>query len=101
MKSEGETLTHKKKSSKICFDKKMTNTGGKSFLLTTNLYKNPNYTALLGHNKYNPACKAYVDPEKEAIKRQDKIEPNNTQWSKFTLMIPTQICHIQEKTVWK
>ena len=49
--SEGEALILKKNSTKIIFDEKTTNTGGKVFLLTTKIYKNPNNTTLLVPNR--------------------------------------------------
>ena len=40
--SEYEALILKKKSTEIWFDKKMTNNGGKGYILTAKLYKIPN-----------------------------------------------------------
>ena len=39
MKSKGENLIIKKKSTKICFDKKIANNNGKGFLMTIRFYK--------------------------------------------------------------
>ena len=52
--SEVDTLILKKKSTKICFDDKMWNNGGRGFLLATNFYKSANNTALLDTEKHNP-----------------------------------------------
>ena len=45
--SEDETLIFKKTSTGICFENKMTNNGGKVFLLSTKLYKSTNNAATL------------------------------------------------------
>ena len=37
--SEGKSLILKKKTTKISFDKKTSNTGGNEFILTNNIYK--------------------------------------------------------------
>ena len=56
--SEGEALKLKRKSSKICFGKKMTNKSREGFLLTTKFYKSVNDTAILAPGKRNRAGKA-------------------------------------------
>ena len=51
---EGDILTLKKSSTEILFDGKITNIGGKLFILTTNFYKRVNEADFLVHEKRNP-----------------------------------------------
>ena len=69
--SKGETLILKKKSTKICFDKKIANNGGKGFLLTTKFYKSANYAAILSPEKRKPEGKLAVHPEGTDVKKQE------------------------------
>ena len=63
MISEGEALILKKNPTGILFDKKMVNTGGKGFIFTANIYKNPNCDALLGTDKQNLEWKPSAEME--------------------------------------
>ena len=63
----------KKNPAKICFDKKMVNNSGKLFILTTNLYKNANTTALLASKKWNTEGKADINLEETVANNQENM----------------------------
>ena len=67
--------------------KKMANTGGEGFLLTTKLYKKINRKAILGINTQNQEGKEAVDTEGTAIKKHKQTK--NKQ-------LETQKIHINE-----
>ena len=71
VKSKGETLIFKKKSTNICFEKKISNNSGKGFLLTIKLYKSKNNAAIPPPENKNPEGKAAAHPEETAIKKQE------------------------------
>ena len=50
----------------------MENISSEVFLLTTKIYKNKNYAALLGPKKRKPEDKADMEPEGVAIKKQEQ-----------------------------
>ena len=97
--SEGESLILKTNSTEICFDNKLANSGGKGFLLTTKLCKNPNYAAFLVPEEQKTEGKSYVQTQGVAIKQQDKTTTKNLRCGKFTSTISTLISAIPEKTI--
>ena len=58
--SEGEAPILNKKATKAHLDEKMANHVSKGFILTPNLYKCANNSALLAPNKWNPEGKAAI-----------------------------------------
>ena len=56
---------------------KMSNTGGKYFLLNTNIYKNPDASSLLGPNKHNQEIKADMEPEGWDVRNKNKQKSNH------------------------
>ena len=60
--SKGETLFLKKKTTKICFGKKIANNGGKGFPMPTKFYNSANDATIFSSEKRNPEGKAAVHP---------------------------------------
>ena len=73
MTSEGETLILKTKSTKIRFDEKIANNGGKGLILATKFYKNPNDATLLVPNNHNPEVKVDIEPEGVKVEKQEQM----------------------------
>ena len=65
VKSEGETKIFNKNPTKISFDEKMVNNGGKGFILTTKFYNNTKNDDILGPNKKSLEGKESLDPEEK------------------------------------
>ena len=76
MISEFGELIFKKNPTQFIFDEEMANTGGKLFLLTTNLYKYPKDSFLLGRKNYNLEGREEVDPEGVVTKKQEQKTTN-------------------------
>ena len=56
--SEGDSLILRKNTTKIHFNDKMTNNGGKEFLLATKFYKSSNDDSILAPDNWKPEGKA-------------------------------------------
>ena len=68
--SEGETLTLKKNSTEIHFDKNMLHPVGEEFLLIAKFYNSANYADLWALEKRNLEGKSYIQPERVTPKNQ-------------------------------
>ena len=73
MTSEVEAPILKNNSTKTQLDEKMANHGSEGFILTTNIYKSANNSALLAPNKWKPEVKASVQAEGTSVKNQEKM----------------------------
>ena len=71
--SEVEAPILKNNSTKTQLDEKMANHGSEGFILTTNIYKSANNSALLAPNKWKPEVKASVQAEGTSVKNQEKM----------------------------
>ena len=71
--SEGKSLIQKKKSSEICIFWEIANICKNRIVLTTKLYKNPNFTAILGSEKLNLEGKAAIYTETMSLKNQKQM----------------------------
>ena len=97
MTSDGDILILKIKSTKIRFDEKIANNGGKGIILATRLYTNPNNAALLVPNNQNPEVKVEVEPEGVKLEKQEKMATIQQETWKFHINeLHTNLIHSGE-----
>ena len=96
--SEFDTVILNRNSTRIGFDEKMANNGGKGFLLTTNFYKSANNNVILARKNRKPEWKASIQTDRASSNNQEETTAKQlVMWKIQANKIHAKLVHPREE----